>query len=121
MNVANITDSRNTATFSARRRSQRAIVTARAIVSGFTDHACVDALARIPVGCAMLAGQFSGDCTGLRSAGVFSLHRVDALQRALRPLAAVFVEIALLREDAESILVWRVNLLAFFLEELDRL
>ena len=49
------------------------------------------------------------------------LDRVDALERALRPVVAVLVDVRLLREGAEGVLVGRVDLLAFLLEELDRL
>ena len=53
----------------------------------------------------------------MRSAALFD--RVDFLKRAFRPVVGVFVDIFFLREGAERILVRRVDLLAFLLEELD--
>ena len=70
------------------------------------------------------AGRRPGGCRGATTAGFQAgpyLMRVDALERALRPIVAVFVDVALLREGAEGGEVGRVDLLAFFLEELERL
>ena len=56
-----------------------------------------------------------------RLAAIAYLIALMLLERALRPFVAVLVEVLLLREGAEGVLVGRVDLLAFLLEELDRL
>src|SRR4029077_7058039 len=100
MNVANMIDSSATATFSARRRSQRAIVTACVIM--------------LPVH--QRWGMPPARSGRRLRDGRRLLDGVVALGRALRPVAAVFVDVALLREGAEGALVRRVDLLAVLLE-----
>src|SRR5688572_6741184 len=50
-----------------------------------------------------------------------SADGVDALERALRPLVAVFLEVLLLRVAAEGVDVGRVHLAAFRLEVVEDL
>src|SRR5881409_3705650 len=94
MKHRNIASSSKAAMFSARRRSQRTISTARDHVCKPTRHS--------------------------RTQGLTSFDGVDALDCPPRPLARVSVQIALLRECPEGILVGRVDLLALTLEKLDR-
>src|SRR5215510_1094530 len=92
MKHKNIARSSNAAMFSARRRSQRTISTARDHEPTHHSH----------------------------TQGLTSSDGVDALDCTSRPLAGVLVQIALLRECAEGILVGRVDLLALAPEKLDR-
>src|SRR4030095_5575175 len=92
MKHTNIASSRKAAMFSARRRSQRTISTARD--HEFTRHSCTQ--------------------------GLTSFDSIDALDCTPRPLAGVLVQISLLRKCTESILVGHVDLLALTLEKLDR-
>src|SRR5437868_172873 len=100
MNVANITDSRTTATFSALRRSQRATGRVRDIISELTDHAGgkMHWGEREPAARRQPARFWKLNRPAI---GQRSLHRVDAFKRALRPVIAVFFDVPLLREGAE--------------------
>src|SRR5262245_30306834 len=107
MKQRNIASSRNAETFSARRRSQRAMPTS---LSQFIPKPHKRKSVRHP----------SKRRTDFPEPPGPLLHGVDALERAPRPVVRVLVEIFLLRERTEGVLVRRVDLLAFLLEEVDR-
>src|SRR5947209_18267742 len=106
MNVANITESNATITFSARRCSQRPMIDAVNInrEMDMSDRSR-EVGQRQPAGL-----RWQDNC----AVELFDL--VDPLERALRPVFAVLVDVALLCERTKCVLIRLVYLLAFLSE-----
>src|SRR5205809_3831250 len=100
MKQTNIVPSSGTATFSARRRSHRPMV----------------ARLSSPICTPRYRAALNRRSHTLRRA---LIHRVDALERALGPVVAVFLDVFLLGEGAEGGQIGLVDLLALRLEEGD--